>query len=497
MRIDAPRGLGDHHSKNVPAAFRGIIGIEVVLAVRTGTAPSLDDILLLVADDDGKIAVLLDPTLGDGLDCAHPTITVSGDDPLGYGTGDRPLVCEVASPSANRIGHTVPLGWGWLNRFGSTRLNRMAFASVRVSNIMRVREGGVEIGTGEAFFNPDQELNRDLTIAVLRAYRDREPRAQRYLDAMSATGIRGVRAARDGWEVTLCDWKEENAELCRANLERNDLEGEVENRDANALLHDALFDVVDLDPYGTPIPFADAAFANARNMVCVTATDTAPLCGAHFESGVRKYSAVPQNTDYHPEMGLRILLSALARTAARYDVGISPIFSHVSRHYVRTYLDLSHSATDGNRSVEQLGYLDHCEDCLHREHSEGLIADPWEACPLCGSNRILTAGPVWLGSVRDREFTERVSREIDEGWGSEKRARRLVERLRAELDTPTHYDQHRLCKEWGRPAEGMDEFLSTIGEAGFETSRAHYHGTAFKTPATIAEIREAIAEPFE
>lgn len=362
---------------------------------------------------------------------------------------------------------------------------------------MRVREGGVEIDTGEAFYNPDQELNRDLTIAVLRAYREREPRAKRYLDAMSATGIRGARAASDGWDATLCDYKEENAALCRANFEANDLDGTVENRDANALLHEELFDIVDLDPYGTPIPFADAAFANVRNMVCVTATDTAPLCGAHFESGVRKYSAVPQNTDYHSEMGLRILLSALARTAARYDVGIVPIFSHVTRHYVRTYLDLSHSATDGNHSIEQLGYLDHCEDCLHREGSEGLIADPWETCPLCGSNRVLTAGPVWLGSIRDREFAEQVGEKIDEEWGSAKRAHRLVERLESELDLPAHYDQHRLCKEWGRPAESMDEFLSLIENAGFECSRAHYHGTAFKTSATVQEIREAVDSPHD
>lgn len=357
---------------------------------------------------------------------------------------------------------------------------------------MRVREGGVEIRTGEAFYNPDQELNRDLTIAVLRAYRDREPRAQRYLDAMSASGIRGVRAAADGWEATLCDRTKENAALCQENLERNGLEGTVEHRDANALLYDDLFDVVDLDPYGTPIPFADAAFANARNLVCVTATDTAPLCGAHFESGVRKYSAVPQNTDYHPEMGLRILLSALARTAARYDAGVTPIFSHVTRHYVRTYLDLAHSATDGNRAIEQLGYLDHCEDCLHREHTDGLIADPWEACPLCGSERVLTAGPVWLGPIRNRGFTECVGDGIDDEWGSANRARRLVDRLESELDTPTHYDQHRLCKEWGRPAESMDEFLAAIRDAGFEASRAHYHGTAFKTEATVRDIRLAV-----
>jgi tRNA (guanine26-N2/guanine27-N2)-dimethyltransferase len=79
--------------------------------------------------------------------------------------------------------------------------------------------------------------------------------------------------------------------------------------------------------------------------------------------------------------------------------------------------------------------------------------------------------------------------------GATKRARRLVDALGAELDTPTHYDQHRLCKEWGRPAESMDEFLGAIRDAGFEASRAHYHGTAFKTTASVAEIRGAIERP--
>ncbi|HKL27740.1 MAG TPA: tRNA (guanine(26)-N(2))-dimethyltransferase, partial [Natrialbaceae archaeon] len=55
----------------------------------------------------------------------------------------------------------------------------------------------------------------------------------------------------------------------------------------------------------------------------------------------------------------------------------------------------------------------------------------------------------------------------------------------------THYDQHRLCKAWGRPANAMDEFLDDLRAAGFEASRAHYGGTTFKTDATVGEIREA------
>ncbi|WP_058366255.1 tRNA (guanine(26)-N(2))-dimethyltransferase [Haloparvum sedimenti] len=368
---------------------------------------------------------------------------------------------------------------------------------------MNVEEGGVTVevpesrdgaseGTGEGvFFNPTQELNRDVTVAVLRAYADREPRAASYLDAMAASGIRGVRAAAEGYDVTCADVDPDAVELARENLARNDLDGEVVHRNVNALMHERVFDVIDIDPYGTPIPFADAAFANGRNLVCVTATDTAPLCGAHLNSGIRKYGAVPRNTDYHPEMGLRTLLSALVRTAARYDKAARPILSHVSRHYARTYLELESGAQAADGQIEKLGFVHHCEDCLVRDHEFGLIPDPPETCPSCDSDRVLTAGPLWLGAVADPEFARATREAVTDDMGEAKRARKLLDGVATELDTPTHYDQHRLYKQWSEPAIGMDDFLDRLHGAGHEATRAHYHGTAFKTPASVPEIRAA------
>jgi tRNA (guanine26-N2/guanine27-N2)-dimethyltransferase len=367
---------------------------------------------------------------------------------------------------------------------------------------MRVTEGEVELevpgeqtqGIEESvFYNPRQELNRDLTIATLRAYREREPRAETYLDAMTASGVRGVRAAADGWNVTCCDVDEAAVSLVRSNLARNGFDAAVERRDANALMHDGVFDVIDLDPYGTPMPFADAAFASCRNLVCVTATDTAPLCGAHFNSGIRSYSAIPRNTEYHAEMGVRILLSALARSAARFDVGVEPILTHATSHYVRTYLDLTHKPTAADAALEELGYLSHCEDCLHREATAGLIANPLETCPNCDGTRILVAGPVWLGPVRDREFVANVRETVPDAFATAENARELCTTLEAELDEPTHYDQHKLCRNWGLSANAMDDFLATLHEAGYAASRAHYGGTTFKTDASVGEIREATA----
>lgn len=367
---------------------------------------------------------------------------------------------------------------------------------------MRVQEGGIEIevpgesvdGVEESvFYNPTQELNRDLTIAVLRAYRDREPRAESYLDAMTASGIRGIRAAADGWTVTCADRDPEAIDLCERNLERTGCEATVRHRDANALLYDNRFDVVDIDPYGSPVPFADAALANTRDLVCVTATDTAPLCGAHFEAGVRRYSTVPRNTDYHPEMGVRVLIGTLVRTAARYDVAATPVFTHATRHYVRTYLELEQRASAANDAVDELGFLYHCQDCLTRDADRGLIADPPAQCPACESDRLVTAGPLALGAYRDSAFVQAVREAIDDEMGTAETARELCETLQAELDRPTHYDQHRLCKQWGRPASGMDEFLAAVRDAGYAASRAQYGGTTFKTDASVAQLREATA----
>ncbi|WP_152039689.1 tRNA (guanine(26)-N(2))-dimethyltransferase [Salinigranum salinum] len=373
---------------------------------------------------------------------------------------------------------------------------------------MLVSEGGVEVEVPEArdgasegsgggvFFNPTQELNRDVTVAVLRAFEEREPRVESYLDAMAASGIRGVRAGHEGYAVTCADVDADAVDLARENLARNGVDGRAVHRDVNALLHDdGPFDVVDIDPFGTPIPFVDSAFANTRDLVCVTATDTAPLCGAHRNSGVRKYATVPQNTEYHAEMGLRVLVSALVRTAARYDTAAVPILSHVTRHYARTYLELDHRATSADATLEELGYVHHCDDCLHRSAEAGLVAHPPDACPNCGAST-RTAGPIWLGSIRDADFTRAVLDRVTDDMGAAKHARSLLETLADEVEAPTHFDQHKLCKEWGVPAPAMDDFVDALRDAGHEASRAHYHGTALKTTASVAEIRAATAELF-
>ena len=351
-------------------------------------------------------------------------------------------------------------------------------------------EGTHEDGhDGGVFYNPVQELNRDLTVAVLRAYPEWADRdVNSYLDATAASGVRGVRAANEGYAAVCCDINEDAVALARRNFERNGLDGKAVHRKAQAYMHESQFDVVDLDPFGTPVPFVDAAVDAADHLLCVTATDTAPLCGAHFQSGVRSYGAVPRNTEFHAEMGVRVLLSALVRTAARYDVAAQPVFTHATSHYVRTYLQLDSGAQVADAQVDELGHVYWCQDCYYREHERGLHADPLDDCPAC-NGIVQTAGPLYLGRPDNPAFLAVVKGALTDDLKTLSTAERLLDRITGELSRPTHYDQHRLYRNWSEPAIGMYAFLTGLREAGFEASRTHYGGTTLKTNATPAEMR--------
>ena len=220
------------------------------------------------------------------------------------------------------------------------------------------------------------ELNRDISVAAIAAYseliasRKQLPLSDvTYVDALSASGIRGLRIAKEvGINVTLNDWSEEAYDLIKKNAELNQLTEKVRIclGNANVLLHKERYNIVDIDPFGSPTTYLDAACNSAINMLAVTATDTAPLCGAHLNSGIRKYDAVPLNIEYHSEMGVRILLGRIARDLARHEKAMNPLFCHATRHYVRAYLEVKKSAKNTDKCLKNIGFIAHCTKMKRR-----------------------------------------------------------------------------------------------------------------------------------
>jgi tRNA (guanine26-N2/guanine27-N2)-dimethyltransferase len=267
------------------------------------------------------------------------------------------------------------------------------------------------------FYNPVMEFNRDLTVLAFQAYQRMVGREITVCEPLTATGIRGLRFAAEiqGVKAVVSgDINLRSANLATQNVALNNLQDrmEVHHKDANRLLieHSApksRFDIIDIDPFGTPVPHLDSAVQALRNkgLLAATATDMAPLCGVHAKACVRKYGGKPLRTEYCQELAVRLLAGSIAFAAAKHDIGVRFLFSHCSDHYIRVYAQIGYGCQKADESLKNMGYVLHCFNCLHRETANKPFPDAAGKCPECG-NKMNYAGPLWIGKIFDTQFID-------------------------------------------------------------------------------------------
>ncbi|MDD1730272.1 MAG: tRNA (guanine(10)-N(2))-dimethyltransferase [Methanospirillum sp.] len=342
-------------------------------------------------------------------------------------------------------------------------------------------------GSAPIFYNPRMALNRDATVLVASCS---EPRT--YLDAMGASGIRGCRVGHEtSTQVTINDRDPAATALIRKNCDHLGLSAMVTCRDANALMSEEPFDFVDLDPFGTPAPFIDAGIRSSIRMIGITATDTAPLCGAHLKAGIRRYMARPMNTDYHAEVGLRILLGYAARMTARYDRGILPVFCFAHEHFVRLHLRLARGTQAADRTIARLGYIYQCTGCPYRSETAGQFPEHL-VCPDCG--RLLSPiGPLWTGSIQDTEFLSTMTARLPGiGLAQADALEKVITCCQNEPPISFSYDYHHLAKAFRVSPGPITRVLEALEKEGYVASRVHYSGYSIKTDAPLDVIRDSL-----
>jgi len=337
------------------------------------------------------------------------------------------------------------------------------------------------------FYNPKMELSRDATVVLVSLLSPAH-----YLDAMAASGIRGLRVASEcRVPVTINDRDREAVALIHRNTESLGLPIEVVHSDTNVLLSGRCFEAVDLDPFGSPAPFIDSGIRGSGRYLFVTATDTAPLCGAHKKAGIRRYFAQAMNNEYHAETALRILLGFVVREAVKYDRGIEPLFCFSREHYVRVQVRFQRGAGAADKTLSRMGYILQCRSCPFRTEERGLLPEPLP-CPSCGG-KLLPIGPLWTGAVQDKELLERMEASIPEfRLGKATQLLHLVRTCRDEPDTSYHYDYHVLSRHFRLSPPPLADIIQRLSSQGYAAARAHYSGTAIKTNAPLDVIREAL-----
>ncbi|MBD3387858.1 MAG: tRNA (guanine(10)-N(2))-dimethyltransferase [Candidatus Altiarchaeales archaeon] len=356
---------------------------------------------------------------------------------------------------------------------------------VEGSTRLKVPVGGGVTKREEVFYNPHMALNRDLTVALCKRLNPGS-----FLDLMAGTGARGLRVAcESGVDVTLNDLNPRAVDLIGENARSNGLDVSVENIEARRILADRMFDYVDVDPFGTPVEFVESAVSSVRRggVLGVCATDTSALCGSYPRACMRKYDATPLRCDCYDEIGLRILVGFIARTAMRQGRGVEPLLSHSTRHYIRCQVRV---VGRPSQTLKNLSYLQYCFNCLWRGYRR--LEEIRPLCECGGELRV--AGPLWSGRCSDQQTCNVLADEILSGnYGCRSEASRLLELLAGEqtLNLP-YYDLHKLCSRNSVSAPPMKSASKEAESLGFMFLRVHFNSTGFKTDMPIGQLGELI-----
>lgn len=349
------------------------------------------------------------------------------------------------------------------------------------------------------FFNPVMELSRDISVSSLEAMSE-DLGSLRICDALAGVGARGLRYAKeieDIEEVLVNDWSSDAVELIRKNIEINDLSSaEALEENANALLYKEAgsLHVVDIDPFGSPIPYLDASFSALfrEGALLVTATDTAPLCGAYPKPCLRKYGAWSLRTPYSREIGLRILIGAVQRRAASYDLALSPMLSHATQHFFRVHFSSREGAKRSDRVLEKQGYISHCFDCGRRIITEGLIGELPSRCE-CG-RKLEHAGPMWLEDFSEKKHLEMIIEDLSgRGFELEEKEKRLLRLCREEIGgPPAFYDIHEVSSHVGSSPPKIEKVMRKLRKEGYFATRTHFLDTGIRTDASMKTLMDVI-----
>jgi len=394
-----------------------------------------------------------------------------------------------------------------------------------------VKEGSAEVlfpSLNDVFYNPVQEFNRDLTVAVIQNYHDelrngtndsKTDKGIKILEALAASGLRSIRFAKEikGIESILAnDLSRQAVDSIERNVAYNNVGDLVKpnNGDASLVMMQHKntkdrFDVIDLDPYGSPSPFLDSAVQSLADggLLCVTATDMAVLCGNSPETCYSKYGAISLKSRNCHEFAVRILLQCIESHANRYGRYIEPLLSLSIDFYVRVFVRIHSGQAQCKKSTSKLGHVYQCSGCesfaiqplgrlMSHRLGEGHIKFGIPTGPPVGPNCEFcrythhVGGPIWIDKLHDKEFVGSLMNSLtEERFGTFSRMTGMLTMVMEELeDVPLYYELSRLCCVTKLSQGKFTTYLSAILNAGYRVSLTHANKHGIKTDAPASFI---------
>ena len=359
----------------------------------------------------------------------------------------------------------------------------------------------------EVFFNVHQEINRDFSVLALRAYsRVNAKENLTVCEPLCGSGIRSIRYALEAPTSSIFsnDINSNAVDITQKNINRlprtSAKKIQLFNMECNSFLQTLnkkhiVFDFIDIDPFGTPIPFVQNSvqLVTLQGLLAFTATDLASLVGLYPRALYAKYgiSQFDARIGTIHEIAARALITGIQHIGLTLGQSLIPIVTLYHRHFVRCFLIRNRGV---NGVINQTGFIHLCKRCQSRYIS--FLGEKRTTCSTCGDNNGMKVGPLYLGRIQHSEYLS--SMQLDnhmQKMGTRKKLVKILPLMIEEtsLDIPWSLDIPKLAKKVRAPVPPFTKIVKILNEMGYECFRTHYSGTSLKTDANETEICSVIS----
>lgn len=331
------------------------------------------------------------------------------------------------------------------------------------------------------FYNPAMKLNRDLSILLLNATKQTQ---FNIILPLAGTGVRGVRFLKELKRgklktITFNDISPTAIKLIQENVKNNNIKNTTIKNTVNKekkekitysndhadqfLLKTGCMNYIDIDPFGSPTPFLDAAIKKilSPGILAITATDTSSLAGTYPNVCQRRYWATPKKGPEMHEIGLRILVRKVQLIGTQYEKALIPIFSYGKDHYMRVFFKVERGKKKCTEIVKQ-------------------------------HNMYKDAGPLWMGTLWDTTLVKNMIKEnkklklIDESF---------LETIHneANIGGVGFHDIHALCKKRS-PVPRFTALIAVLEKKKHKVSRTHFNQYGLKVNIEEQKLLDIISK---
>ena len=234
------------------------------------------------------------------------------------------------------------------------------------------QEGQAKFQVGNAFYNPDSKLVRDLGILAATVHKQAQG-SLRVLDALGGCGVRSLRYLQEAGAdyVWLNEGNQDNNSIIQQNLAaaiKSD-RCRVTHQDAHRVFFNCYdrrdyYDLVDVDCFGSAVPYLNTMLyaTTIGGLMYLTSTDGRTLTGHPPQKSVQTYGAIARSHPARHEQALRLLIGATQQQAATRGLGIEPVFSLFTGKTYRLMMRLVSKPRITEDNYGFLGYCHHCGD---------------------------------------------------------------------------------------------------------------------------------------